>query len=90
MSTRIIIQSLPYDLEGDAYPIANLEIFHEGEVRNLGFGHSIGKYSYRMERCGTGSFMDDEMIYQGEIPEHDFRDGVLELVRKALAECESL
>lgn len=90
MTLRMTLEIVPFGSEDDKYQLCELDIWNIEEARNLGFGHAICRYGYRLNKKPVGRYAEEEVLYQGVIPEHDRKDGALELVRKVLAECESL
>lgn len=90
MTLRMTVEIVPFGVEEDKRALCEIEAWNIEEIRNLGFGHVICKYGYRLTKMPIGPYDDEEVLYQGVIAEHDRRDGALELVRKVLSECESL
>lgn len=90
MTLRCNIEIVPYGEEKEKYPIFRLDISNIETIRDEGFGHEICKYSVKKFRHLNPTmrqiFKTDkewELEKEGEIAEHDRRDGAIELVRKA-------
>lgn len=89
MTLRCLIQIVPFGREEHKEDICRLDISNIKTVRNEGFGHEICKYSVSLFRYNNSTVRDLlkaeewELTSEGEIAEHDRRDGAIELVRKA-------
>jgi len=89
MTLRCTIEIVPYGEEKYKEPIFRLDISNIGLVRNEGFGHDVCRYSVRLFKHNNAMMRDImkekewELSSEGEIAEHDRRDGAVELVRKA-------
>lgn len=86
---RATIEIVPYGDEEIKDAICRLDISNIETIREEGFGHTICKYSVRLFRHNNPIMRDLmkekewELSAEGEIAEHDRRDGAIELVRKA-------
>lgn len=89
MTLRATIEIVPYGNEKYKSPICRLDISNIGVIRDEGFGHTICKYSVKLWKHNNPIVRDLlkekewELTSEGEIAEHDRRDGAIELVRKA-------
>jgi hypothetical protein len=89
MTLRCTIEIVPYGNEANKSLICRLDISNIEQLRDEGFGHQICKYSVKLFRHNNPNMrqlMEEkewELSAEGEIAEHDRRDGAVELVRKA-------
>lgn len=89
MTLRCTIEIVPYGVERNKHEICRLDISNIETIRDEGFGHTICKYLVRLFRHNNPVVRDLlkttewEHVADGEIAEHDRRDGAIELVRKA-------
>lgn len=78
MTLRVRLEIVPFSIEEDTREIGRIDISNLRDVRNEGFGHVVCEYLWSLFDC------DGELVTDGKIPEHDRRDGALELIRKVL------
>lgn len=89
MTLRCTIEIIPHRNEAYKSFICRLDISNQGLIRNNGFGHEVCKYSVKLWKHNNAMIRDLlkekewELSSEGEIAEHDRRDGAIELVRKA-------
>lgn len=89
MTLRCTIEIVPHGKESQKYDICRIDISNTGLIKNLGFGHEICSYNVKLYRHNN-DFQQDafkwpewELVQEGDIPEHDRRDGCVSLVMKA-------
>ena len=89
MTLRVDISIIPYGQEDLKSNIFRLDISNHGEIRNEGFGNVICKYKMKMYRYNNETMQrllnlpELELENEYDIPEHNRKDGAIELVRKA-------
>lgn len=89
MTLRATIEIIPHGNEEFKDVICRLDISNIGLVRSEGFGHDYCKYSVKLWKHNNPMIRDLlkekewSLSAEGEIAEHDRRDGCVELVRKA-------
>ena len=88
MTLRVKLEIVPFGVESDSYEIFYMDISNTGTVRNMGFGHEICSYKFKIMKPVPPILIKDgvthEVYHEGIIPEHDRRDGPWVLVSKCL------
>ena len=96
MTLRMTVEIVPFGNEDGKYEIFVLDISNTGLIRNEGFGHQVCSYEYNLYKPIPDILKDGEdgedydTESTGTIPEHDRRDGSLELIRKVLEDIENV
>lgn len=88
MTLRVRFEIIPYEVESDAYELGHIDISNIRKIEDLGFGHSVCEYSYKVLNPIPPILITDgvkyDIRYEGVIKEHDRRDGFLSLTQKVL------
>ncbi len=88
MTLRCTLEIIPFGEEKNKEELFRFDISNIEFIRNLGFGNEICKYNVRVWRKNNQTMQNllkyDEYTLEREfdIPEHNRRDGAIELVRK--------
>lgn len=94
MTLRATIEIVPYGDETLSEKLYRIDVSNTGLIREEGFGHQICSYSVRVYHHHNPTMRDLlktkewELEYERTIPEHDRRDGALELIEKAIRSIE--
>lgn len=93
MTLRVKLEIVPFGVENNSYEIYHVDISNTGLIRNLGFGHEICSYKYSVMKpippvIQKPNGKQYEAEIEGEIEEHDRRDGSFSLIQKVLNNME--
>jgi len=90
MTLRVDISIVPYGVEDEIYQINRIDISNIGVVRNLGFGNVYCSYEAKLYEAPLYAIRngrdEEKPVDTIIIPEHNRKDGALELVKRVLNE----
>jgi len=88
MTLRVDISIVPYGVEDDIYQINRIDISNTGLIKDLGFGNVYCSYEAKLYEAPLYAIRngrdEEEPIDTIIIPEHNRKDGALELVKRVL------